>query len=107
ADGFVLVHAEDRTLCSVDGQVGTYLYPRSVGRTITMLPAGSRLTTTEMGNVSVILPPVFETPGPRYGSFLTCRLRVRVDDQWERGNGAAGEPSEKNSPRYRRGKARC
>ena len=37
--------------------------------------------TTEMSNISIVLPPVFESPGPRYGNFLTSRLRVRVDDQ--------------------------
>src|SRR5438105_2474980 len=82
ANGFVLVQAEDRALCPADGQVETHLYPRSVDRKIAMLLPGSRLTTTtEMGNVSVILPPVFQTPGPRYGNFLSFRLRVRVDEQ--------------------------
>jgi len=47
-----------------------------------MLHPGSRLTmTTETSNVSILLPPVFESPGPRYGNFLASRLRVRVDDQ--------------------------
>src|SRR5438552_3698598 len=81
-EDFRLVQAEDRTLCSVNGRVETHRYPRSVGRQIAMLYPGSRLTTaTELGNVSVILPPIFESPGPRYGNFLSCRLRVRVDAQ--------------------------
>ena len=81
ADDFVLVQAEDPSACSVQGRVETQIYPRTVGRKIAMLYPESRLTTTtEMGNISIILPPVFETPGPRYGNFVECRLRVRVDD---------------------------
>src|SRR5262245_7332779 len=81
AQGFVLVQAEDPSVCSGEGRVETLIYPRSVGRKMAMLYPESRLTTTtEMANVSIILPPVFETPGPRYGNFLECRLRVRVDD---------------------------
>ncbi len=82
ADDFVLVQAEDPKVCSVEGRVETHKYPRSVGRQMAMLHPGSRLTlVTEMRNVSIILPPVFESPGPRYGNFLASRLRVRVDDQ--------------------------
>src|SRR5471030_3265220 len=81
-DDFALVQAEDPKLCTVEGRVETHIYPRSVGRKMAMLHPGSRLTmTTEMSNVSIILPPVFEAPGPRYGNFLASRLRVRVDDQ--------------------------
>jgi hypothetical protein len=81
ADDFVLVHAADSGARSAQGRVETLVYPRTVDRKIAMLYPESRLTTTtEMANISVILPPVFETPGPRYGSFLECRLRVRVDD---------------------------
>ena len=85
ADEFLLVQAVDSKLCSIEGRVETHLYPRSVGRKMAMLHPGSRLTTTtEMTNVSVILPPVFEAPGPRYGNFLACRLRLRVDDRpWQ------------------------
>src|SRR5882672_9140294 len=82
ADDFALVQAEDPRICSMEGRVETHIYPRSVGRKMAMLHPGSRLTmTTEMSNVSIILPPVFESPGPRYGNFLASRLRVRVDDQ--------------------------
>jgi hypothetical protein len=82
ADDFVLVQAEDPKICKVEGRAETHIYPRSVGRKMAMLYPGSRLTmTTEMSNVSIILPPVFESPGPRYGNFLASRLRVRVDDQ--------------------------
>src|SRR5947208_1073568 len=70
-EDFVVVQAVNRSYCSVLGRTDTYLYPRSVGRKIVMLAPGSRLTTTtEMGNVSLIFPPIFETPGPRYGDFL-------------------------------------
>jgi len=78
---FVLVEAVDAKLCVAEGRVETHKYPRSVGRRMAMLHPGSRLTTvTELANVSVILPPIFESPGPRYGNFLACRLRVRVDE---------------------------
>jgi hypothetical protein len=81
ADDFVLLPASDPRTCSVEGRVETQVYPRSVGRKIAMLHPGSRLTTTtEMNNISILLPPVFESPGPRYGNFLACRLRVRIDD---------------------------
>lgn len=82
ADDVALVQAEDSKICTVEGRVDTQIYPRSVGRKIAVLHPGSRLTmTTEMSNVSIILPPVFDSPGPRYGNFLASRLRVRVDDQ--------------------------
>jgi hypothetical protein len=82
ADDVALVQAEDPKICKIEGRVDTQIYPRSVGRKIAVLQSGSRLTmTTEMSNVSIILPPVFDSPGPRYGNFLASRLRVRVDDQ--------------------------
>jgi len=81
ANDFVLVQAEDPKACTVEGRVQTHIYPRSVGRKMVMLHPGSRLTTTtEMTNLSILLPPVFDSPGPRYGYFLACRLRVRVDE---------------------------
>lgn len=80
-DDFMLVQAEDTAVCPTQGRVETHIYPRTVGRKMIMLHPGSRLTTTtEMSNISLLLPPVFDSPGPRYGNFLHCRLRVRVDD---------------------------
>ena len=81
AKSFVLIEAEDPAFCKSEGRAETHIYPRTVGRKMVMLHPGSRLTTTtEMKNISLILPPVFAAPGPRYGNFLSCRLRVRVDD---------------------------
>jgi len=81
AKRFFLIEAEDPAARTVEGRVETHIYPRTVGRKMVLLHPGSRLTTvTEMANVSLVLPPVFSSPGPRYGNFLPCRLRVRVDD---------------------------
>lgn len=82
---FVVIEAEDPAFCTSEGRAETHIYPRTVGRKMVMLHPGSRLTTTtEMKNISLILPPVFSSPGPRYGNFLSCRLRVRVDDSpWQ------------------------
>lgn len=81
SDEFALIKADHSSARTVHGRVETLVYPRTVDRKIAMLYPDSRLTTTtEMANISIILPPVFESPGPRYGSFLECRLRVRVDD---------------------------
>jgi len=78
---FVLIEAEDSIVCKVEGRVETHIYPRTAGRKMVLLHPGSRLTTTtEAANISLVLPPVFTSPGPRYGNFLPCRLRVRVDD---------------------------
>lgn len=85
AGDFLLVPAVDGNHCKTQGRVETHTYPRSVGRKMAMLSPGSSLTvTTEKSNISVILPPIFESPGPRYGNFQACRLRVRVDDRpWQ------------------------
>lgn len=85
AKSFMLVEAEDEAACKVTGRVESIIYPRSVGRKMAMLHPGSRLTiVTESSNASIILPPVFSSPGPRYGNFLPCRLRVRVDESpWQ------------------------
>ncbi len=81
AKKFVLIEAEDAAVCSATGRVETHIYPRSVGRKMVLLHPGSRLTTvTESANASIIVPPVFASPGPRYGNFLPCRLRIRVDE---------------------------
>src|SRR5688500_15337728 len=70
AKNFVLIEAEDAALCATTGRVATLIYPRSVGRKMVLLHPGSRLTTlTESRNVSLVLPPVFTSPGPRYGNF--------------------------------------
>lgn len=77
-----LVEAEDRERCTVTGRVETHIFPRTVGRRIAVLHAGSSLTlTTDRPHLSLILPPVFQAPGPRYDTYLECRLRVRVDAQ--------------------------
>jgi hypothetical protein len=85
SNNFVLIDAEDASLCTTTGRVETHIYPRTVGRKMVLLHPGARLSTvTESTNVSIILPTLFDTPGPRYGKFLTAKLRVRVDAQpWQ------------------------
>jgi hypothetical protein len=63
------------------GEHETYVYPRSTGREALLLPEGSRVVVNHTGRtVYLTLPPCFETPGPRYGSFIAAQFRYRIDE---------------------------
>ena len=76
------IEAEDGNACRVEGKTFVFEHPRSTGTQVLYLTPGARLVVSGMGRaVYLCLPPVFHSPGPRYDSAVSARLRFRVDDR--------------------------
>lgn len=78
----IRIEAEDSKACHVEGKTFVFEHPRSTGTQVLYLTPGARLVVSGTGRaVYLCLPPVFHSPGPRYDSAASARLRFRVDDR--------------------------